>query len=136
MERLKDILAYTLEIMALLGVVVEITPIKFSPIKWIGNRFNGDIKKELKEVKDDIKQLQIEADNRDIATIRHRISSFDNLCRLDIEHSQIQRHQYISIFKDIDKWDKYHEKYKHLNGELILAIENIRECYKKAKFND
>ena len=129
MEELKDILAYTLEILAILGVVVEITPIKFSPIKWLGNRFNSDIK-------DGITKLHKTVDENDIDTIRHRISSFENLCRLDTEHNQIQRHQYISTFKDIDKWNKYHIKYPYLNGELKVAIENIEESYKKAIFND
>ena len=136
MEHINEILKYSLEILAMLGIVIEITPIKFSPIKWLGNKLNSDIQKELKEVKDDIKQLQIEADNRDIATIRHRISSFENLCRLDKNHNQIQKHQYVTAFKDIDKWEAYHKKYPTLNGELKVAIKNIEECYKVAKFDE
>lgn len=134
MEQLNTILAYLLEILAILGVTIEIIPIKFSPLKWLGNKFNHDIKEELKQVKEDIAKLQEEADYRDIATIRNRISSFEALCRLDIEHNQLKQHQFTTAFADITKWDKYHDKYKHLNGELKIAIENINEAYKKAKF--
>ena len=56
MENLLDLLVYSVEIMAILGITIEIIPIKFSPIKWLGNRFNSDIKKELEDVKKDIKQ--------------------------------------------------------------------------------
>lgn len=124
-----DILAYVLEILTILGITVEIIPIKFSPLKWLGNRLNGDVKEQLTELKTTV-------DYNDIDTIRHRIASFENLCRLDNLHTEIKRHQYIAAFKDIDKWNKYHEKYKDLNGELKVAIQNIEEAYKKAKFND
>ena len=136
MENLLDLLVYSVEIMAILGITIEIIPIKFSPIKWLGNRFNSDIKKELEDVKKDIKQLKVEADYREIGTLRNRISSFDALCRLDVNHDQLEKHQYITVFKDIDKWDKYHETYKDLNGELRMAIENIQNHYKEAKFDN
>ena len=136
MEKLLDLLVYSVEIMAILGITIEVIPIKFSPIKWLGNRFNSDIKKELEDVKKDIKQLKVEADYREIGTLRNRISSFDALCRLDVNHDQLEKHQYITAFKDIDKWDKYHETYKDLNGELRMAIENIQNHYKAAKFDN
>lgn len=124
-----DILAYVLEILTILGITVEIIPVKFSPLKWLGNRLNGDVKEQLTELKTTV-------DYNDIDTIRHRIAAFENLCRLDTNHSEIKRHQYIATFKDIDKWNKYHEKYKDLNGELKLAIQNIEESYKKAIFEE
>ena len=136
MENLLDLLVYSVEIMAILGITIEVIPVKFSPIKWLGNRFNSDIKKELEDVKKDIKQLKVEADYREIGTLRNRISSFDALCRLDVNHDQLEKHQYITAFKDIDKWDKYHETYKDLNGELRMAIENIQNHYKEAKFDN
>ena len=133
---MEEIIGYIVEILGLLGVIIEITPIKFSPLKWIGNRFNSDIKKELENVKKDLNQLQTDVDYNDIGTIRNRISNFDCLCRLDTEHNQIEQHQYVTAFKDINKWEKYHEKYEDLNGELKIAIENINEHYKKAIFKN
>lgn len=133
---MEEIIGYTVEILGLLGVVIEITPIKFSPLKWIGNRLNGGIKKELDTVKKNLEQLQYDVDHNDIGTIRNRISNFDCLCRLDIKYNQIEQHQYVAVFKDINKWEKYHEKYEDLNGELKIAIENINEHYKKAIFKN
>lgn len=136
MEHVNEFLKYSLEVLAILGIVIEVTPIKFSPIKWIANKFNEDIKKELKEVKKDIEQLQIKADERDIATLRNRISNFENLVRLDVNKDQLKKHQYVTAFKDIDRWNEYHVKYTSLNGELKLAIQNIEYSYKIAKFEE
>lgn len=129
MSKYIEYIKYAFEILALLGVVVEITPIKINPLKWLGKRINGDLKES-------IIKLDEKVDANDIDTIRHRISSFENLCRLDKNHNSIQKHQYITCFKDIDKWNKYHDKYPNLNGELIMAIQKIQESYKLAKFDE
>lgn len=136
MNEILTILGVLMEILAVLGVTIEVIPIKFSPLKWLGNRFNRGLKEEIDGVKEDIAKLQWEADHREIGSLRNRISSFEGLCRLDTTHTQLKKHQYVTAFKDIDKWDAYHEKYEDLNGELKLAIENIKECYKKAKFDN
>lgn len=136
MKETLTILGVLMEILAVLGVTIEIIPIKFSPLKWLGNRFNKGLKEEIDSIKEDIKQLQWEADHREIGTLRNRISSFEGLCRLDTTHNQLKKHQYVTAFKDIDKWNEYHNKYSDLNGELKIAIENIIECYKKAKFDN
>ena len=70
---MEEIIGYTVEILGLLGVVIEITPVKFSPLKWIGNRLNSGIKKELDSVKENLAQLQHDVDYNDIGTIRNRI---------------------------------------------------------------
>ena len=133
---MEEIIGYTVEILGLLGVVIEITPIKFSPLKWIGNRLNSGIKKELDSVKENLARLQHDVDYNDIGTIRNRISNFDCLCRLDTNYNQIEQHQYVTAFKDFNKWEKYNEKFEDLNGELKIAIENINEHYKKAIFKN
>lgn len=131
-----EIFKYIIEILALFGVVIEVTPVKFSPIKWIGDRLNGQIKEELNAIKKDLYDLRVQVDRNDIRTIRSRICSFENLVRLDKGANQLQKHQYTTIFKDIDKWNRYHDKYDDLNGELKLAIKTIEEAYQEAKFSE
>lgn len=89
-------------------------------------------KEQHNETLSKIKDLEQIVDTNDIDTVRSRIVSFDNLVRL--ETSQIKRYQYDTIYKDIDKWQKYHKKYPELNGEINAAIENIQEAFRKAKF--
>ena len=86
------------------------------------------------ETLDKLAELDKKVDGNEIGVIRNRISSFENLCRLDENNNSIELHQYQNIFKDIDEWESFHDIYKNLNGELNIAIENIKEHYKNAKF--
>lgn len=87
-----------------------------------------------KETMTKINDLEKIVDYNDIDALRNRIVAFDNLCRLDVNYDGIKKYQYDTAYKDIDKWVDYHDKYKSLNGEIDMAIENINEHYKKAKF--
>jgi len=91
-------------------------------------------KEQHKETLTKINDLEKIVDNNDIDVVRNRIVAFENLCRLDIENNSIKKYQYDTAYKDIDKWAEYHKKYPHLNGEINIAIDNINEHYKSAKF--
>ena len=91
-------------------------------------------KEQHEETLKKIAELKLNIDTNDIDTVRNRICAFDNLCRLDTNYDGIKLHQYKTYFKDKDKWEHYHELYPELNGEINVAIENINEHYKKAKF--
>lgn len=109
-----------------LAMFVEITPIKINPISWLIKIIN-------KPVLDRIDHLEETVDKNDIDTVRSRILANEGLLR---QGHHFKKHQYISLYKDIDKWNKYHEKYPDLNGLLKSAIEYIDECYKNEKFDD
>ena len=87
-----------------------------------------------KETMTKINDLEKIVDQNDIDALRNRIVAFDNLCRLDTNNDSIKKYQYDTAYKDIDKWADYHDKYPSLNGEINMAIENINEHYKHAKF--
>ena len=91
-------------------------------------------KEQHKETLTKIAELERIVDFNDIDTLRNRIVAFDNLCRLDICFNSIKKYQYDTAYKDVDKWKSYHVKYPSLNGEIDMAIDNINEHYKKAKF--
>ena len=86
------------------------------------------------ETLDKLAELEKNTDKNDIDTIRVRMSSFGNLCRIDYNNDGISKEQYISFFKDEDKWNKYHKKYPDLNGELKVLIKYVHDHYEKAKF--
>lgn len=87
-----------------------------------------------KETMTKIKDLENIVDYNDIDAVRNRIVAFDQLCRLDVNNDSIKKYQYDTAYKDVTKWKEYHKKYPELNGEIDMAIENINEHYKKAKF--
>lgn len=121
-----ELTGYITTAIIVLGMFVEIVPVKISPLNWIGNRLHRDLNTK-------IDALETHVDKIEIDTIRNRILSYDALIRKG-EHLKL--YQYKAIFKDIDLWISYHSKYVDLNGMIDVAIQNIKEAYKKEKFDD
>ena len=107
---------------------------KIEKIASVKEELRNELKAQHEETLSKIDDLETIVDKNDIDTVRSRIVAFENICRLDVTHDQIKRHQYDTIFKDINKWELYHEKYPSLNGEIDIAIENIQDNFKIAKF--
>lgn len=107
---------------------------KISKLKNLELKIEQKMKDSDRVLQEQINIVRKAVDNVNIGNIRARIVTFDNICRLDTGCNSIQRHQYNAIFKDIDEWTKYHEIYPELNGEINVAIENINEHFKNAKF--
>lgn len=118
--------------LVLLGMIVEITPVKISPLAYIGKKLNKTLNDKIDTMNTKVDNLEAHVDMIEIDTIRNRILSYDALIRKG-EH--MKRYQYESIFKDIDKWVLFHKLYPELNGMIDVAIENIREAYKNEKFD-
>jgi hypothetical protein len=135
-DHVNEIFKYLLEILAVLGITIEIIPVKFSPLKWLGDKFNGEIKKELASLRKEMAEIKKEGDMRDIRNIRSRIANFGLLVRKDENLDTLDKAQYVAYFKDRDKWIEYHDIYKDLNGELKLTIEYVDDCFKRATFKD
>lgn len=107
---------------------------KISKLKDLEKRIDQRMKDNDFKLQLQINEVRKAVDNVNIGNIRARIVTFDNICRLDVDHKSIQRHQYNAIFKDIDEWAKFHEIYPELNGEINVAIDNIKEHFKEAIF--
>lgn len=127
-----EIAGYVTIGLIVLGMIVEITPVKVSPLAYIGRKLNKSLNDKIDTMNAKVDNLETHVDKIEIDTIRNRILSYDALIRKG-EH--MKRYQYESVFKDIDKWSKYHEVYKDLNGMIDIAIENIKEAYKNEKFD-
>ncbi len=97
--------------------------------------FNARIDETISNNNKRFDELTKIVDNNDIDAVRSRIVAFENLCRMDRNFNTLKKHQFKTIFKDIDKWKAYHIKYPELNGEIDIAIESIQEHYKKEIFD-
>jgi len=151
---LQDILLYfkTSEISSLTSFIVivvvvassliEISPIKVNPWSWVikklGKTLNGEVIKELQEVKKDVVELKAEqqeykkqrSDDKATAT-RRRILNFDDELRREVRHSQEQFRQ---IIEDVDFYRGYcnsHPEYP--NNMAEDAMHNIVEKYRIVK---
>lgn len=115
---------------AILTIIEKSQTIKYKPISKL---LHGDLEqkidnvsKEQKELKDSIEKIQKTVDYNDIDVVRNRIIANEQLLN---NGAKFERHQWESLYKDINKWNLYHEKYPDLNGIIKVAIENIDKHY-------
>ena len=119
-----DNLKYIVELLAVLGVVVEITPstiIKVSPLKWIGQRLNGDVIKR-------IERLEKANDERYVKETRCAVLDFANSCRNGRRHTI---EEFENILEVIAGYEEFCEKKHITNGKMEVQSEYIKELYKK-----
>ena len=134
----------TVALLAALGVVVEITPIKINPISWLGKLINKETTEEIKTINDKIDKIQIQVNGieyknamKDLADIRSRIIK----AGMSIQRGEQLDCDFIkSIQHDLDMYDYYKETYVYMivdgrkvkiNGEVETARELINEQAKK-----
>lgn len=115
-----EITGYVTVGLLVLGMLVEITPIKLSPLNYIGKHLN-------KSTNDRLDRLEKKVDWNDIDTIRNRIIANEALLR---KGEVFTEKQWENLYCDISKWTAYHDSYKDLNGFLKVIIENVDEHYK------
>ena len=86
---------------ALAGVFVDISPIKFSPItgilRWIGHKLTGELREQIAALradvdaqqKDSIRTTVLEFSNSLIYRNRHTKEEFDHILELDSKYHQL-----------------------------------------------
>ena len=62
--------------LALFGVVVEVSPIKIYPLRWVGNRMNADIKKELDNVNENLNKHITDSEKKEMKNLRFQMLDF------------------------------------------------------------
>lgn len=134
MEILKQINDYLGVILTssviILGIIENSSKIAKKPLsaitKWLG--FN----KKIEEINKKLDTLDEKVDRNDIRALKHRVLGIDLMIR-EGNADKISESQYRTAIEDLDKYTKYHEIYKDLNGELKNAEKNIWEAYNNKK---
>lgn len=119
MNDLLEIIKNISSILAVVGIFVEIVPVKFNPIssllKWIGKNLNGDLINR-------VEKLEEKVDENEKGRIRHEIYTFANNLRNSKREYTADEFQHIF---------KINEKYKNLggNGQIKVEMKYIQEKY-------
>ena len=105
--------------------LIEIAPIKINPWKklfqGIGDVMNGDIKKDLSELKRDFEETKAQDK-------RWYILNFANSCRNGMLHSKDEwRH----VISEISEYETYTQKKGLVNGVIEEDSKYIRELYRE-----
>ena len=109
----------------LFGVVtlVEVTPIKLNPWKWlfswIGNAINGDIRKDLSELKRDFEETKAQDK-------RWRILNFADTCRRGQQHT---KEEWEHVISEVKEYEQYVKEKNLDNGVIEENSKYLRELY-------
>ena len=74
--------------LALFGVVVEVSPIKIYPLRWVGNRMNADIKKELDNVNENLNKHITDSEKKEMKNLRFQVLDFADRVQNDSKPSK------------------------------------------------
>lgn len=103
--------------------LIEVTPIKLNPWKWlfswIGNAFNGDIKKDLSELKRDFEETKAQDK-------RWRILNFADTCRRGEHHS---KEEWEHVISEVKEYEQYVKNHNLDNGVIEENSKYLRELY-------
>lgn len=116
-----------------LGVVIEVAPIKISPLKWIGDRLNKSTHDKFDAINKRVDAIEYRSAMKDLADVRNRVLSYGMLIRKgeQLDHGTLQ-----SVQHDLDTYDYYKETYQYMdvngrklkiNGEIEVARDLIQE---------
>lgn len=130
MEQITELLTNLIKILGLLGVVIEITPIKFSPLRWIGNRLNKGLSEKIEETDKKVDELYKRLDRDKVESIRSELLDFSNSC---MNHRRHTEKEFDNIFKKEIEYSELCKKYKIENGFTEENMSYVHEIYRKCK---
>lgn len=114
LKHISDIVA----LLATLGVVIEVSPIKISPLSWLGRLINKDTNERIDKIQKQVDEIEYKSAMKDLADIRNRLISYGLLMQKgEILSLDVLK----SIQHDLDVYDFYKDKYQYmeLNGRKV-----------------
>ena len=128
----------------IVGIFIEITPVKINPVstllKFIGSNINAELKEEIASVKAEvestnstIQKVDNKVDDNEIDRIRWEILDFSNSCRSKKRHTKEEFDHIISLNQ---KYHRILDEREEENGQVELAFEYIRKIYCKCLENN
>lgn len=133
LESAKEILLYGGGILFVLMTLVEITPIKINPWRWlgrtIGRAINGEVIEKVEALNRDVKNNKADDDEQWASLSRSHILRFGDELLHGVSHS---KEHFDQILLDISKYERYCEDHPdYLNNIANATIQNIKKTYQK-----
>lgn len=128
-------------VIAIFGLIFEVTPIKFSPIssflKWIGKRITFELDKKIdnmqivskdryNELKNENENLRYAVDMQRISNIKAVILDFANSCRNGRKHS---KEEFTYILSENNEYEELIKRYNLINNVYKEDFAYIKEIY-------
>lgn len=116
-------------VIVILLSLIEITPIKLSPLQWIGNRINKPINDRLDKMDEDLTKVNKKLDEHIAESYRNSILQVQD--RL-IKGDKFTREEWKKAIKSCQAYDKYIEDNKLSNDLVEEAMSYIHRQYQRA----
>lgn len=128
------IIRIAVDFLAIFGITFEVLPIKFSPLRWIGNRLNKSTNERIDHIQKQVDRMEYENDMRDLRNVKSRIHQYGQSIR---KGEELTEEMIKSAFDDLDVYDFYKDKYKYMNinGKRVKIngeVETDRVLLKEA----
>jgi ferritin-like metal-binding protein YciE len=137
----------------LLGVFIQITPIKINPLSWVlkqikqglawlGRQINAELKEEINKYRNELKEhieqadsrfetAEIKEDEKRIKDLRWEILDFGNSVKTKTYHKDAFDH----IFESYAEYEELIFKYKRKNGQTDRAMKLIKNIYNERQYD-
>lgn len=143
---IQEIMTYVISAMFTLVtscVVIERTPIKLNPIRWLGKRFNSDMNETVQlsfnklqlnitELDNKLKDLETNTNTNEIDRIRKEISDFSDSLRRGEKHTKSQFFRIVSVH---EKYNDLLKKNHMTNGVIDTEYRYIDLTYQECLNN-
>lgn len=122
------------DFLAVFGITFEVLPVKFSPLRWIGNRLNKSTNERIDKIQEQVDRMEYENNMRDLRNVKSRIHQYGQSIR---KGEELTEEMIKSAFDDLDVYDFYKDKYKYMNinGKKVKIngeVETDRVLLKEA----
>jgi len=114
-------------LLTLLLACIEISPIKISPLAWIGRRMNKELVKKVDDLNDKVVQIEDTVNEQNAITCRVRILRFGDEIIHGDKHS---KDSFDQVLEDIDTYEAYclaHPEFK--NNKTVITSKKIKDVY-------
>lgn len=110
------------------GLVVEISPIKIYPLRWLGNRINADIKKDIDVINKKFDKHIDDSARKEMKSLRSQILDFSDRIQ---NGSKPSKDAFTHIFDAVEDYHKLINDYNLTNGLIDIEVKNIKKVYAK-----
>lgn len=112
MNEFIKIVRIVVDLLVVSGGIIEISPIKVSPLKWIGKKLTESTNERIDKIQTQVDRIEYENDMRDLRNTKSRIHQYG----LQLRRGEELTEEVIkSAFDDLDVYDFYKEKYQYMN---------------------
>lgn len=115
--------------------LIEITPIKLSPLAWVGKRVNKEVNARMDKMEKGMSSFGSKLDEHIAQSYRNKILSFQGELLANQKHTL---EEFNEVIEACQKYEKHCKENKVENDKCTLAINFIKwsfsECQKKHNF--